>query len=188
MASWDINGYHVSCSCWRCHYHPLPLWMYLAFFVLLILFEYPFGMIHFFLLQFDMSSMSSMSSEHWGLSVVGAGGDFLGAGCGWYRIESLAGFDHHLFVTMQHLWILQHKCTYRSWKLHLPHPHFSHEIPRKSYRTFWRFWGFIWLNRFPLLLDFPFELLNFWFGSWQRNCRPAVLNPLVHHVKTFQDL
>ena len=29
-----------------------------------ILFEYPFGMIHFLLLHFDMSSMSSMSSEH----------------------------------------------------------------------------------------------------------------------------
>ena len=97
-----IMGYHVSCTCWRCHHHPLSLCMWRTCFFPDPFSNAFFGMIHFFLLHFDMS-MSSMSSEHWGLSVVGTGGDFLGAGCCWYRIKSLAGFDRYLFVTMQHL-------------------------------------------------------------------------------------
>ena len=34
--------------------------------------------------------------------MVGAGDDFLCAGCGRHRIESIAGLDHHLFATRKH--------------------------------------------------------------------------------------
>lgn len=44
--------------------------------------------------------------------MVRAAGDFLGAGCGRYRIKSLAGLGHCFFATRQHQNYLQnHTCS-----------------------------------------------------------------------------
>ena len=63
--SMGIMCHVVTCSCWRCHYHPIPLWMYLAF-LFWIHFRMPF--LAWSISSFcnsSMSSMSSMSSEHY---------------------------------------------------------------------------------------------------------------------------
>ena len=143
-----------------------------------------FGMIHVFLLHFDMS-MSSMS-KHWGLSVVGTGGDFLGAGCGWYRIEGIAGFDHYLFVTMQHL------KSSNDWKLHLPHSDFSHEISMTIVKVLQKIVGVSFVESdFHCCLIFLLNCLAFCSDLDNRIvdllCSTNLMQ-LVHRVKTFRDL
>ena len=177
--SMDIMCHVVTCSCWRCHDHPLsPFECNGRFF-------FP-GSISSFCILTCLQCLQCPVSI-WGLSVVGTGGDFLGAGCGWYRIESIAGFDHHLFVTMQHLKSSNINLLY--WKT-TPAPPRLQPWNIDDYRESLteNRWGFICSIRFPLLLDFPFELLSFLFWSWQQNCRPAVLDQSHAACPSCQDL
>lgn len=56
----------------------------------------------FILFMYFALHVFNVRSVAWGFSMVGAAGDFLGAGCGRYRIKSLAGLGHCLFATRQH--------------------------------------------------------------------------------------